>query len=577
MDVSNAQPSRLGAMTRAFVRLFAIPPKPEMKTSATALVRLENLREPVWAPRDYATFAREGMMMNPVVYRSVRMIAEAAASIPLLLYDGDSEIESHAILDLLAKPSPGRTHVDLIESIVGFLLVSGNAYVEAVAIGSEIRELYSLRPDRIRIIPGADGYADGYRYEVGGQSVDIAGEAIPGVPRILHLRQFHPLDDHYGLSGIEAAATAIDIHNEAARWNKALLDNSARPSGALVYGASESLSPAQFDRLKRELEDSFQGARNAGRPLLLEGGLDWKAMSLSPRDMDFIALKQMAAREIALALGVPPLLLGLPGDNTYANYAEANRTFWRQTVIPLSCRLAKSLSRWLFVGDEANFELRPDLDNLDALAPDREALWARLDGAGFLSRDEKRAAAGYGPAGDSSAKFNPYHDEAGRFTFAPGGGGDKPADEPAPTPRIGEPGDPGATPVAGLPRKPVKPPKPPAPATPPGAPVPIPQGMKLRNQALAGKNHPVTGIPFDSQGFPDFSGVAQKTVQVPHTGNYDTDFAAANRAAGLGATPDGMTWHHHQDGYTFQLVPEAIHRATGHTGSIGTGNLPGRE
>jgi phage portal protein BeeE len=63
---------------------------------------------------------------------------------------------------------------------------------------------------------------------------------------------------------------------------------------------------------------------------------------------------------------VPPLLLDLPGDNTYANYAEANRTLWRQAVIPLSCRLAKSLSRWLFVGDDATFELRPDLDNLDA-------------------------------------------------------------------------------------------------------------------------------------------------------------------------------------------------------------------
>jgi Phage portal protein/Bacterial CdiA-CT RNAse A domain len=184
-----------------------------------------------------------------------------------------------------------------------------------------------------------------------------------------------------------------------------VLDNSARPSGALVYGGAESMPPAQFDRLKRELEDSFQGARNAGRPLLLEGGLDWKAMSLSPRDMDFIALKQMAAREIALALGVPPLLLGIPGDNTYANYAEANRTFWRQTVIPLSHRLAKSLSRWLFAGEDANFELRCDLDNLDALAPDREALWARLDGASFLTQDEKRAAAGYGAVADAGAKL----------------------------------------------------------------------------------------------------------------------------------------------------------------------------
>ena len=395
MKLPNAQPSRLGAISRVFAGLMG---RTEAKSSATqAIVSVENLRQPVWTPRDYASFAREGMMMNPVVYRSVRMIAEAAASVPLLLYEGDTEIAEHPILDLLARPAPGRIGVDLVESIVGFLLVSGNAYVEAVAIDGTMRELYSLRPDRIRIIPGADGWADTYRYEVGGQAVELGGEVAPGVQRILHLRHFHPLDDHYGLSPIEAAATAVDIHNEASRWNKALLDNSARPSGALVYGTGESMSPAQFDRLKRELEESFQGARNAGRPLLLEGGLDWKAMSLSPRDMDFIALKQMAAREIALSLGVPPLLLGLPGDNTYSNYSEANRTFWRQTVIPLVNRLAKSLSHWLLTGPAAGLELRPDLDNLDALAADRESLWARVDGANFLTPDEKRAAVGYGP------------------------------------------------------------------------------------------------------------------------------------------------------------------------------------
>ncbi len=168
-------------------------------------------------------------------------------------------------------------------------------------------------------------------------------------------------------------------------------------------------------------------------------------MSFSPRDMDFIALKQMAAREIALALGVPPMLLGLPGDNTYSNYQEANRTFWRQTVIPLSVRVAKSLSAWLGQG----LELRCDLDALDALAPEREALWARLDGASFLTQDEKRAAAGYGPAGAVVAKFNPYHDPAGRFTSAPGGGGNAPE----------------AIPVAGRPRG-VGPPKPPPPGVP---------------------------------------------------------------------------------------------------------------
>src|SRR4029453_6017030 len=91
----------------------------------------------------------------------------------------------------------------------------------------------------------------------------------------------------------------------------------------------------------------FQGAARAGRPLLLEGGLDWKAMSLTPKDMDFIEAKHVAAREIALAIGVPPMLLAIPGDNTYSNYQDATRTFWRQTVLPLVNRTAKALSAWL--------------------------------------------------------------------------------------------------------------------------------------------------------------------------------------------------------------------------------------
>ncbi|TGS74874.1 phage portal protein, partial [Mesorhizobium sp. M8A.F.Ca.ET.181.01.1.1] len=137
--------------------------------------------------------------------------------------------------------------------------------------------------------------------------------------------------------------------NAASQWNKRLLDNSARPSGALVYQPREggNLSAEQYERLKRELEEGYQGAMNAGRPLLLEGGLDWKAMGLSPRDMDFLEARNGAARDIALSLGVPPMLIGIPGDNTYANYQEANRAFYRLTVLPLVNRTAARLCGWL--------------------------------------------------------------------------------------------------------------------------------------------------------------------------------------------------------------------------------------
>ena len=99
----------------------------------------DRLGQPSWAPRDYAAFAREGFMQNAILYRSVRMIAEAAASVPLLLYQGDDEIAAHPLLDLIARPNPASSAPDLLESWYGFLLVSGNAYLEAVAVGSDTR------------------------------------------------------------------------------------------------------------------------------------------------------------------------------------------------------------------------------------------------------------------------------------------------------------------------------------------------------------------------------------------------------------------------------------------------------
>jgi hypothetical protein len=92
------------------------------------------------------------------------------------------------------------------------------------------------------------------------------------------------------------------------------------------------------------------------------------------------------------------MLLGIPGDNTYANYQEANRSLWRQTVLPVGTRIAKALSQWLAPAYDAPLELRPDLDAIEALTPEREALWSRLEKATFVTQDEKRAAVGYGPA-----------------------------------------------------------------------------------------------------------------------------------------------------------------------------------
>ena len=378
---------------------------PETKASATArLLAYHRLGAPIWAPRDYASLARNGFERNVIAHRCIRLIAEAAASAPLRLYDSGHLCTDHPVLRLLKHPNPSQSGPEFLESVFGYLQTAGNAYIESVEIDGDIRELHILRPDRMKVRLGNRGWIDAYEYVVNGRRhlfhIDEEGRTP-----ILHLKLFHPTHDQYGFSPLEAASASVDIHNAASDWNKSLLDNAARPSGALVYSGpdgAENLTADQFDRLKSELEDAYTGQSNAGKPLLLDGGLDWRPMSLSPADMDFIEAKNNAAREIALAFGVPPMLLGIPGDNTYANYREANLAFWRQTILPLAQKVAAALSRWLLQGAENQgqaLSLRCDASDLEALSSERDALWRRVSQADFLSEPEKRQLLGLSQEG----------------------------------------------------------------------------------------------------------------------------------------------------------------------------------
>ncbi len=267
-------------------------------------------------PRSYEAQVREGFVGNVVAQRAVKLVAESVADAPLAASDP-------VLATMVAARSGGQP---LLETVAAQLLLHGNAYVQVLrdAEGAAV-DLYALRPERVSVEVDAGGWPAAYRYAVGERVTRLAADPVR--PQLIHLRSFNPVDDHYGLGCLGAAAGAVAIHNAATRWNKALLDNAARPSGALVYepGDGSALGAEQFDRLKAEMEAGFAGAGNAGRPMLLEGGLRWQPLSLSPAEMDFVGLKTAAAREIALAFGVPPMLLGLPGDATYANYREANR------------------------------------------------------------------------------------------------------------------------------------------------------------------------------------------------------------------------------------------------------------
>jgi HK97 family phage portal protein len=335
-------------------------------------------------PRSYEAQVRAGYVDNAIAQRAVKLVAESVADVPL-------SVSTPELAALVAARSGGQA---LLETVAAQLLLHGNAFIQILDDGrGGAGELFALRPERVSVEPDANGWPAAYRYKVADRTTRLSPDGPR--PDVIHLKSFSPVDDHFGLGCLGAASGAIAIHNAAAQWNKALLDNAARPSGALVYDPKDgsALAPAQFERLKRELEASFSGERNAGRPMLLEGGLSWQALSMTPADMDFVALKAAASREIALAFGVPPMLLGLPGDATYANYREANRALFRLTVLPLAGAILSGLAQGL-TGWFPDAALSVDVDRVPALAEDRAALWASVTAADFLTTEEKRAMVG---------------------------------------------------------------------------------------------------------------------------------------------------------------------------------------
>jgi HK97 family phage portal protein len=356
----------------------------------------------VWTKRNFTQYSDDAYKRNVVAYKCINAISRGAAKVPLRVMIGDKPApDSHPLALLLAKPNPFQHRAAFIESVFGYWLLSGNSYVEGVGPdNSPPKELWSHRPDRMKVIPGEWGPA-GYHYEINGRYKNWGVDPLTGGSPILHYRFFNPLDDWYGMSPIEAAAYAVDAHNMAGEWNQGLLQNAARPSGALLYkpaaGQPPNLGEAQFLQLKEELNAAYSGTRNAGRPMLLEGGLEWQAMSLTPAEMDWINGKMVSAREICTVFDVPPMILGIPGDNTYSNYQEARQALYQDVVLPHLDNLLDGLNGWLSPAYGSDVRIEAVTDSLPALAEVRAKRWASVQNCDWMTTNEKRIATGLPP------------------------------------------------------------------------------------------------------------------------------------------------------------------------------------
>lgn len=350
----------------------------------------------------YQKLAYEAFMNNIIVNRSIGMIAKNAASAKLILYKLQpnglwEEVNSHPAWTLIQNPNPRLSCTQFVENVITYLLISGNSYIYIRKNNADYPiEMQLLRPDRVIIVKNRDHYL--YRYRIDNIVYEFPFDPDSGDSEILHIKNFHPLDDWYGLSSIEIAYNLIEQHNECIKWNKALLSNGARPSGALVLknNTMGAINNEQFNRLKEQIDNHIKGGINAGRIMLLEGGMEWQDMSINPRDMDFIETKNGAARDIALALGVPPQMLGIKGDNTYSNMSEARIAFWEETVLPLLRNFCDHMSKWISEHFNEPIKLEYDADSISSLIEKREGLWANLNLSTFLTDEEKREMLGFG-------------------------------------------------------------------------------------------------------------------------------------------------------------------------------------
>lgn len=376
---------------------------PERKFAPSLILGMGQAR---WTGHEYRKLALEGFENNPVVHACVTRIARALSGIDLHAYRmtvGElRKLDKSPMLDLINAPNPVTSGRKFLEQLASHYLIGGNAYpFNPNGVNRRPGELWLLAPDRVSIRnPKNSLLPESYVYQPGGEERVYPVDRLTGDCQVLHLKTVNPLNEWYGLSPMAAASYAIDVFNAGQEWNKSLLQNQGRPSGVLQTplgkdGFAPQLTDEQFGRLKANIDEQYSGTANAGRPMLLEGGLEWKEMSLKPTDMDHRETMLTNARFIAGVYGVPPMLVNIPGESTYSNFEQAQMSFYADTVLPLLGLILEDLNRWLapLFGDERAF-LWYDEEQVPALEPRRKEKSTRINAALYMTYDEKRQAMG---------------------------------------------------------------------------------------------------------------------------------------------------------------------------------------
>lgn len=371
----------------------------------------DELARNLWSAHTYQVLANSGYIKCTIAFRCIRQRAEAIGALKWKIKNKRTGevVENHPLLDLLKRPNPAQAQSVFFEEVQAYKDLVGDTFIRAISPtpSSEPRELQSLRPDRMTVERGAWYLPKEfvYKYNEMSKEMRFPVDQTTGKSEVLQIKNFHPLDDWRGLSPLRAAHMSVEIFNSAQTLNKKSLDNGARLGGLL--SVEGELNKEQVEHLEERIREKYAGKNNSGRTLIASGGMKFTPMSTTFKDMEFVSGKEVTAREIALAYGVPPLLLNIQGDNTYANYKEARLAFYEDTVIPQASLLETELNNWLVPMFDDNLELYVCWDGVSALEPKRQILWDRAQQADYLTINEKRELCGFPPLKETEGDVLP--------------------------------------------------------------------------------------------------------------------------------------------------------------------------
>ena len=286
---------------------------------------------PIYTDMTVRKSTREGYKTSIYVFRAVRVIVQAASAIPWIVEDKNGEpIDNHPLTKVLRNPNPEFSGQDMMEILIGHELLVGNALWMPIILGRQVKEFWPVMPDLVRPIPSnAPGeWLKGW--EVSSQ--DGSKRILPP-DQFLHFMQMDPGDLYWGIGPLMAAARTIDTDNEAQDMQKISMQNRAMPDG--VFTHESVLTQEQFEEARRQVRENFLGKTKTREPWVLGAGAKWNQLSMTPREIDYIASRLSGKRDIAGAFGISPIFLGDLEQSSYNNMMEARKALYEDVVIPL--------------------------------------------------------------------------------------------------------------------------------------------------------------------------------------------------------------------------------------------------